>query len=460
MQTKKHALSSFSPGTVGETLALFFPLLLSIFSGSMMHFFDRLFISQYSLISLKAMTAANYYILFFQLIMMRVVVLTKVCVGRSYGEKNDALIGPYCWQMIWFSIASIGITLPVGLSLIPYLFKGTEIATEGALYFKILLFGNFLFPLGTTLSSYFIGLGKTKVVGIATFGAQCINIALNYLLIFGTTFGIPSLGIKGAALGTVFAQSGLCLTLFYLFLKGNQAHRTRSPAVRWPLFKEVFLIGLPRILTNIMLLGCWNLAVVLITRLEGDYLLVFSVGSSIWITYSPLIRSIEQVIITQVSFYRGKKEYSMIWHSARSSLFVISGFFCLFGLVLYFWLDPFLSFFIHEPLSPQSLRYIHLCCFWLWLFFLFEGVQIISVGMVTGLEKTWYSLKYSLFTSYLTCYLPFHIGFNIYHLGPDKIYLLCSVCMIVSAPIYFLESKKTITKLQKTHDEEKLPQPI
>ncbi|MCB1115046.1 MAG: polysaccharide biosynthesis C-terminal domain-containing protein [Chlamydiia bacterium] len=444
----KHALSNYRAGSIGETLALFFPLLLSVFSGSIMHFCDRLFISHYSLSSLKALTAANYYILFFQFIVARIVTTSRVCIGRSYGEKNFGKLGPYCWQMIWFSILSMGITLPVGFGLIPMLFQNTDIALEGSAYFKILLFGNFLFPLGTALSSYFIGLGKTRVVALTTFAAQLVNIGLNYLLIFGALPIVPSLGIKGAAFGTVFAQALLCLALLFLFLNGNASHNVRKLLINWPLLKEVLFLGIPRVIGTCAILICWNLVVLLITRLEGDYLLVLSIGSSVWLTYSPLTTTLQQVITSQVSFYRGQKAYATIWRSIRSSLYLLITLFVLFGLGILLFLDPFLSLFIHEPLSHESLRYVKLSFIWLWVYFLMQGLNQLHLGLTLGLEQTWFSLKVTLITIYPTGYLPFYLGFTLYHLGPDKLYLLCSISIIVVAPILFLRGKKVIEKLK------------
>jgi MATE family multidrug resistance protein len=456
VRTNSHTLSSYQPGSIQEVLVLFAPLILAIFSGSLMSFCDRLFASHYSLSSLKAVTAANYFCLFFQLGMTRITAVTQVFVGKSYGEKKTHLVGPYSWQMIWFSILSMAVTLPIGLKLIPFLFGVTEIAVEGSSYFKILMYGNFLFPLGVTLSAYFTGLGKTKVVGICSFGAQLVNVGLNYLLVFGKLPGFPPLGVRGAALGTIIAQGSLCSVLFILFLRENQDYKTHEWKISKSFFKEMVFLGFPRSLAKMWILATWNMSVRLITGLQGDYLLVLSIGSSIWLIYSPILQSLEQVLTTQVSFYRGKKTYALIWKSVRSSsVFVLVGFATL-GIIFVFYLDSFLSLFIRESISSQSMGFIKLACVWLWIFFLLEGLNLVSFGLITGLGETWFGLKVSAATNLFTTYLSYYFAFQYWHCTPDKIWMLSWICMLISSPISFARSrwavKRAILNDQKETD--------
>jgi MATE family multidrug resistance protein len=69
----------------------------------------------------------------------------------------------------------------------------------------------------------------TRIIMVATVGVNVLNVGLNYILIFGR-FGIPALGIEGAAIGTVSAQSlGAVFLLAYVVfsnrLKGYRCCR-------------------------------------------------------------------------------------------------------------------------------------------------------------------------------------------------------------------------------------------
>ena len=69
-------------------------------------------------------------------------------------------------------------------------------------YFNILIYGTIFTLFRTCLSSFFSGIGRTRIVMISALTAMVVNIGMNYVLIFGK-LGLPALGIRGAAYGTI-----------------------------------------------------------------------------------------------------------------------------------------------------------------------------------------------------------------------------------------------------------------
>lgn len=68
---------------------------------------------------------------------------------------------------------------------------------------------------------FLAAVNQTKIIMVATIGLNLLNILFNYILIFGK-FGFPALGIKGAALGTVLAQTlGTLFIAGYILLSKN-----------------------------------------------------------------------------------------------------------------------------------------------------------------------------------------------------------------------------------------------
>ncbi len=89
----------------------------------------------------------------------------------------------------------------------------------------------------------------TRVIMVATVGLNALNILFNYILIFGK-FGMPSMGIEGAAIGTVLAQSlGAVFLLAYVILsrrlRGYRCCRFRN--IHWRLMKDIIMVSSPMI---------------------------------------------------------------------------------------------------------------------------------------------------------------------------------------------------------------------
>lgn len=89
----------------------------------------------------------------------------------------------------------------------------------------------------------------TRVIMVATVGINALNIFFNYILIFGK-FGMPSMGIEGAAIGTVLAQSlGAVFLLGYvIFSRRLRRYRCcRFRNIHWRLMKDIIMVSSPMI---------------------------------------------------------------------------------------------------------------------------------------------------------------------------------------------------------------------
>lgn len=69
----------------------------------------------------------------------------------------------------------------------------------------VMLFGLLPFGVEQIYTSTLRECGETKVPMAAGVTAVCVNLVLNYLLIFGK-FGMPEMGVVGAAIATVVSR--------------------------------------------------------------------------------------------------------------------------------------------------------------------------------------------------------------------------------------------------------------
>ena len=141
---------------------------------------------------------------------------TAVFVAQYTGAGKPRQAIATVWQALYLSIfAALLMLLLVPVGGIVFRLAGHDpvIQQMERTFFSIFLYGSFAFIACTTVSSYFIGKGLTRVVLVTNLISVSVNILLDYLLIFGHA-GFPRLGVAGAALASVIATVVSLLLIF------------------------------------------------------------------------------------------------------------------------------------------------------------------------------------------------------------------------------------------------------
>ena len=121
-------------------------------------------------------------------------------------------------------------------------------------YMRVMLVGLVPYTLAQCYGSTLRESGRPVLPMLAGIAAVCVNLGLNYVLIFGH-FGAPALGAKGAAIATVISRFAEVLIIIVIakvrkdeapFLEGV-FHTLRVPA---KLVRQIFVKGLPLMLNE------------------------------------------------------------------------------------------------------------------------------------------------------------------------------------------------------------------
>ena len=214
-------------GTTRELLNIALPMVVSHGSWAVMVFCDRLFLSYLGPEYMAAAMAGGVAAFFTAALFTGTLAYANALAAQYYGAGNLRKCPQVVTQGWLVSLAVIPL-IGVGAVGVYTLFgqaghAENQLALE-RLYYQILMVGIPFLLFKTVIGSYFAGIGRTRVVMIADVLGVICNIGLSYALIFGK-FGLPALGIGGAAWGTVIS-SGIALGIFLLFYF-NPVHRDR-----------------------------------------------------------------------------------------------------------------------------------------------------------------------------------------------------------------------------------------
>ena len=125
----------------------------------------------------------------------------------------------------------------------------SDIIAYGTVYLQITQWLSIMPMQQSMLERLLQGTGKTKYILPVQASGAIFNCIMDPILIFGLC-GFPALGVKGAAIATVFGQTlGCCLGLI-LNKKKNKEIKLSLSKIRphWQTMKEIYKIGIPTII--------------------------------------------------------------------------------------------------------------------------------------------------------------------------------------------------------------------
>lgn len=256
-----------------EILRVCLPLVLSLSATTVMEFTDRVFLANYSLDAISAALPAGITSYLFLAFFGGVGGYVGVFIAQYTGRGDNEKIGMVLWQGIYFTLGS-------GLFIYLFALVATkeifmlaghppEVQVLERIYFTILCNGSVLHIAMATLSTFFTGRGITRPVMLITFVGVLINIPLDYALIFGK-WGLPEMGIKGAAIATVAAW-GVNVLLLSSLIFTSRNNRRFAIFSKFQLNSEIFTrlmrFGIPGSLQFTIDILAFTLFILLVGRI-------------------------------------------------------------------------------------------------------------------------------------------------------------------------------------------------
>jgi MATE family multidrug resistance protein len=269
IEPEKHTFGGYR-----ELLKIAWPLIISTGSFSLLNFCDRMFLGWYSPEAFRAAVPAG--ILCFTMLcgFLALAAYSNTFVAQYFGAREYDKCSTATMQGVWLALLSWPIMLmliPVGIFILKISGHGPAVFKEERIYFIILMLGSVSQSVSAAISGFFSGRGDTRTVMVTNVIGNTVNVVLDYLLIFGK-FGLPEMGIAGAAIATVIAgwvSPGLMLVLF--FSKRIDRQFATRKALRWDVgqMKRMIRYGGPSGIHLFLDLASFSLFVLLLGR-QGE----------------------------------------------------------------------------------------------------------------------------------------------------------------------------------------------
>ena len=437
-------------GKIRDLLPLFFSVLLMSFSTYLLLLIEKLLLARVSKEVMEIAVNSAYVSQIFQAPCVALAMMAQVYVGRWIGGQNYKSIGPGIWQFIWFSVLSTLATLPIGWVGSSLYFQNTLLGSEAITYSRFLIAIGFLYPLGATLSCFYLGQGKTLLVVIATIGSQLVKLISAYLLIFGWGNLIPGLGLMGGVISTLIAQGGLCLFLLVTFL--SKKNRTLFDTHRWrlklKLFWDCIQPGLLRAMNRILSFTCWVFIARLASSKGADYLLSLSIGGSLFLFLPFLGDALCQAQTTVVSQILGAQNYIYLKKALRSAAFIVTIMIVVVGIPLIVF--PSAAFDLLFPTIQLTTPEIQTMFLGIWLSFAFFTFGYLPVSYVLAFKDTGFSF-FMGFVAWINGFLFMYLMMEKASIRADFFWIAISIMHFSNLVFYWMRMRTLQARILRTH---------
>lgn len=389
-------------------------------SSSLMLFVDRMLLARSSLDCLNACTNSGIIASMLQFIFISTVTIAEVFVGQYNGAGRKEKLGEPVWQMIWLSLFTTIIYLPIGAFAAPYIFQQTPYTDLEIQYFKWIMYFSPVFCLSAALTTFYIGRARVNFVTATVIIANIINIMLDLVLIFGFDPWLPPFGIAGAAIATGVSQIFQCLVLFIGFIrqKNRKEFGTGNWTFKFGPFFDCVKVGFPNAMAHAIEIAAWAVFFRMMTSLGQEYITVVAVAQSIFFLFTFITEGISKGASAIAANLIGAKQWHLVWKLLRSGIKFYCQVFILLSIVLVIYPDPLIHWFIpstSDAAADSMISLIKSACFWVWIFFLFDGITWLVVGLLTAAGDTRFVMKIGGTSVWIFALVPIYIF--IVHLG-------------------------------------------
>ena len=381
---------------IRATLALSLPLAGSNIAQMSLHVSDSVMLGRYGVNELAAVVLGTsmFFVTFILGSGFGQAVMPMVASALGRGDeaqvRRDARMG------LWLSIAFGAITYPLfwnSGALLAALGQNPVVAQLAQDFLRIAGAGMIPALLVMVLKSYLAALGKTRVVLWSTLAAVALNIAVGWPLIFGH-WGMPELGVRGAAIASLFVQAlnVLVLGLYAGFLPALRRFHLYQRFWRpdWQALGQVARLGAPIGLTGLAEAGLFQATALMMGWIGTVQLAAHGIALEVAALSFMIHLGVASAATIRVARFHGQGDTEAMRMAAKVAIGISVAVGCVV-VAIYLSLPQVIIGLFLSPGKPDTATIIAYGTGLLAIAALFQfadAMQAIALGLLRGLKDT------------------------------------------------------------------------
>ncbi|MCI5774197.1 MAG: MATE family efflux transporter [Erysipelotrichaceae bacterium] len=419
-------------------ITMSFPIMISMLIQALYNIVDSMFVARVSQAALAAVSLC-YPI---QMIIIAVACGTGVGINallsRYLGEKNFIKANNVAMHGIFLALINWLIFLVLGLfgsKLFLQLFSNDPTITNmGVSYMQICT----IFSVGVfvqiTYERIMQATGNTIYNMIIQGVGALVNIILDPIFIFGL-FGIPAMGVTGAAIATVIGQ--LIAMLLGIFITQFKVKEVTISLRKWRLdvhiIKKIYTIGIPAILMQSIMSFMTVFMNMILVNFSELAVSVFSIYYKLQQFVFMAVLGMTNALVPIIAFNYGAVKPERIKAAIKFSL-LLSCLIMIVGTIIFqLWPEELLFLFDAEAnmlsIGVPALKIISIS-------FVFAGISMVLCSIFQALAKANDSLIITLLRQLvllipLTAFLAKTYGLNVAWWAFVITEVICAICSLI-----------------------------
>ncbi|NAS29788.1 MATE family efflux transporter [Flavobacteriaceae bacterium R38] len=404
-------------------LKLAVPVIAGMVGHTLVQLFDNIMVGQLGTAELAAVSLGNSFVFIAMSIGIGFSTAITPLVAEADAEQ-DAEKGKQAFKHGLFLCTIIGIAL-FGIVLISkplmYLMDQPEEVVQLAIpYLDLVAFSLIPLIMFQALKQFSDGLSRTKYPMYATIIANVVNVALNYLFIFGK-FGFPQLGIVGAAIGTLVSRFVMLFFLWSLFQKKKKflpyVTKLNFKIIQGNILKKIMNLGFPSALQMFFEVAIFTAAIWLNGIIGKNAQAANNIALNLSSITFMFVMGMSVATMVRVGNQKGLKQFKELRRVAVSFFlmaFILQFFFGLLFIIFHEqlpWIYMNENNLIDYSNIVEVARISSSLLIVAAIFQISDGIQVVVLGALRGLQD----VKIPTFITFIAYWI---IGFPIsYYLG-------------------------------------------
>jgi len=345
--------------------SLAWPVILTFLLESLVGLVDTLMVGRLGATAVAAVGVGAQVLSAVSVAMTAVGTGTLAIVARHIGARERVAAEHVLLQSILAAFAlSLVAVVPVILfaaEIVAAFNVDPDVAVLGASFVRVVMLSipesALLFVIGSALRAA----GDTRTPLAIGFIVNVINIALNYVLIFGK-LGLPALGVRGSGLATTIAFTVGALVAVALLLRGRLV--LSLPRRRWKpdlaAMRRVLAIGYPAAAEQFLMQIGFFIYLIFAATYGTSALAGYFIGVRILaLSFLPGF-GFAAAAGALVGQNLGRRDPQRAEHSAWMSTWLAVAMMSTCGIVLYFAAEPIARLFVDDPrVAVDAVSFIH-----------------------------------------------------------------------------------------------------